>query len=167
MNGIKLFNICRLPGNTGEALRMGLVWVIGLASCAAPSTARSATYGQEAVAAVLLAEARGEGLAGMRAVAEVIRCRADLQGTSMLAVLKPGTFSSLNGTSIPALIRRFSRHPLYAQALQIAKTAYNQPHQLGNQTRGATHFTQKSEKPHWSKGLFPVATIGQHAFYRL
>jgi hypothetical protein len=103
----------------------------------------------------------------MRAVAEVIRCRADRDGVSMLAVLKPGTFSSLNGRSITALIRRFRNHPLFDEALNIATLAYNSPQKLGNQTRGATHFTQKREKPYWSEGYQPVATIGQHAFYRL
>ena len=127
----------------------------------------AATYGQKVVAAVLLAEARGEGLDGMRAVAEVIRRRADRQGVSPLAVVRPGAFSSLNGTTQDKLLRRFERHPLFESALRIARIAYNEPEKLGNLTRSATHFTHKSEKPYWSEGHVPVAVVGNHAFYRL
>jgi hypothetical protein len=129
--------------------------------------ASTATYGQEVLAAVLLAEARGEGEVGMRAVAEVVRRRADAHGVTMLSVLKPGAFSSLNGTNRDALLRRFHRHPLFPKALQIARQAYNEPESLGNLTQGANHFTHKRERPYWSAGFHPVAVIGNHAFYLL
>jgi N-acetylmuramoyl-L-alanine amidase len=133
-----------------------------------PSTyASKATYGQEVLAAVLLAEARGEGEVGMRAVAEVVRRRADAKGVSMLSVLKPGAFSSLNGTDRDALLRRFHGHALFPKALAIARIAYNRPEALGDLTRGANHFTHKRERPYWSAGLQPVVVIGNHAFYRL
>jgi N-acetylmuramoyl-L-alanine amidase len=134
---------------------------------ARPLTPAAATYGQEVLAAVLLAEARGEGETGMRAVAEVVRRRADERGVSMLSVLKPGAFSSLNGTTRDALLRRFHRHPQFPDALKLARLAYNQPSALGNLTRGANNFTHKREKPYWSAGHRPVAVIGNHAFYRL
>jgi len=138
------------------------------AMMASPSiVASTATYGQEVLAAVLLAEARGEGEVGMRAVAEVVRRRADAKGVSMLSVLKPGAFSSLNGTDRDALLRRFHGHPLFPKALAIARIAYNRPETLGDLTRGANHFTHKRERPYWSAGLQPVVVIGNHAFYRL
>lgn len=127
----------------------------------------AATYGQKVVAAVLLAEARGEGHQGMQAVAEVIRRRADARGVSMLAVIKPGAFSSLDGTSRDKLVQRFAEHPLFPEALEIARMAYNEPNKLRNITRGADHFTHRREKPYWAAGHQPVATIGDHAFYRL
>jgi hypothetical protein len=130
-------------------------------------TASAATYGQEVLAAVLLAEARGEGEVGMRAVAEVVRRRADAKGVSMLSVLKPGAFSSLNGTNRDALLRRFHRHPMFPGALEIARLAYNQPDALGNLTQGANHFTHKRERPYWSAGHTPLVVIGNHAFYLL
>lgn len=130
-------------------------------------TSHAATYGQQVVAAVLLAEARGEGEEGMRAVAEVIRRRAEQQGTSLLAVVKPGAFSSMNGLSHDKILGKFQRHPLFPKALQIARIAYNEPAKLGNLTLQATHFTHKNEKPYWSEGHKPVAIIGNHAFYRL
>jgi N-acetylmuramoyl-L-alanine amidase len=142
-----------------------LLLLLGLGSFATNLSA--ATYGQEVLAAVLLAEARGEGEVGMRAVAEVVRRRADAQGVSMLVVLKPGAFSSLNGTNRDALLRRFHRHAQFPQALEIARLAYNRPEALGNLTRGANHFTHKRERPYWSDGYRPVVIIGNHAFYRL
>jgi len=125
------------------------------------------TYGQQVLAAVLMAEARGEGEMGMRAVAEVVRRRADVNGTSPLGVLRPGAFTSLNGTSHKALIRKHRNHPLFGKALEIARITYNDPERLGNRTRGATHFTHKEERPYWAEGHRPVAVIGNHAFYRL
>lgn len=127
----------------------------------------AATYGQEVVAAVLLAEARGEGEKGMQAVAEVIRTRADKKGVSMLAVIKPVIFSSLNGTNRDALLKKYRCHPMFDDALKIARTAYNEPHLLTNVTRNATHFVVKTKAPYWARGKRPVATIGNHAFYRL
>ena len=127
----------------------------------------AATYGQEVVAAVLLAEARGEGEKGMIAVAEVIRRRADLKGVSMLAVVKPGTFTSLNGTNRDDLLKKFRYHKLFPVALRIARRAYNEPEDLNNITQNATHFAHKDEIPWWATGRVPVVTIGNHAFYRL
>lgn len=161
-----MIRICK--GLWPECLKKLFVWkLLGVVLAGFASSASAATYGQSAVAAVLLAEARGEGQDGMLAVAEVIRRRADAVGVSMLAILKPGIFSSLNRTSLHKLIRKFQSHPLYPQALRIAALAYNEPIQLGNRTRGATHFTHKSEKPYWAEGHMPVAIIGRHAFYRL
>jgi hypothetical protein len=141
--------------------------VLGSLVAGLSSSAWAAPYGQEVMAAVLLAEARGEGVAGMMAVAEVIRCRADQKGQGILSTLRPGAYSSLNGTTHKGLVRKLRGHPLFPKALEIARLAYNQPHRLGNLTRGATHFTHKKEKPYWAVGHYPVATIGNHAFYRL
>ncbi len=142
-------------------LLMVLVWA------GFTSPASGATYGQKVVAAVLLAEARGEGETGMVAVAEVIRRRADQQGVSPLSVVKPGAFSSLNGKSHDQIVKEFEKHPLFPQAVRIARTTYNEPQKMRNITRGATHFTNKKETPYWAVNQTPVAVIGNHAFYRL
>lgn len=127
----------------------------------------AATYGQKVVAAVLLAEARGEGQTGMQAVAEVIRRRADEQGTSPLAIVKPGAFSSMNGKTQEQIVRQYENHPQFAEALTIARLIYNEPHKLKNITNGANHFTRRQETPYWAINQTPVAVIGNHAFYRL
>lgn len=139
----------------------GLVWVGSL------MTAQAATYGQKVVAAVLLAEARGEGQTGMIAVAEVIRRRADQNNITPLAVVKPGAFSSLNGKTHDQILREFQHHPMFPEALRIARLIYNEPEKLRDITHGATHFTNKRETPYWAVNQTPVAVIGNHAFYRL
>ena len=85
----------------------------------------------------------------------------------MLAVVKPGAFSSLNGKTQQGLLKQFHRHPLFPLALRLSRLAYNHPEQLRNITEGATHFTHKRERPYWAQGHEPVAVIGNHAFYRL
>lgn len=126
----------------------------------------AATYGQQVVAAVLLAEARSEGPRGMWGVAEVIRTRADGYGLSPLAVVKmKRQFSCLNDTTPPRLIRRHWNDPDWPTALQIARTTYNAPQQLPGFTHGATHF--HSDQAFWSRGHRPIAIIGKLKFYRL
>ena len=67
----------------------------------------------------------------MRAVAEVVRRRADAKGVSMLSVLRPGAFSSLNGTDRDALLRRFRGHALFPKALAIAAYSLQSPGNAG------------------------------------
>ena len=133
-------------------------------------TARAAemnsTYGQQVVAAVLMAEAWGEGEIGMTAVAEVIRNRADKASKSPLQiVLKKGEFSCLNDTTPAALCQKFYRMRMYQTALRIAKTCYNTPEKLPNVTKGATFFDETRNSPFWLCDVRPVTIIGNHTFY--
>ncbi len=126
------------------------------------------TYGQRVVAAVLMAEAWGEGKAGMTAVAEVIRKRSDKWNISPLAVVKQVKhFSCLNDTRPELLVKKFHREPDFEIALEIARMLYNRPHELPGLTKGATHFHDHSVKPYWAFGQRPVAVIGNFSFYRL
>ncbi|MGE3311932.1 MAG: cell wall hydrolase [Limisphaerales bacterium] len=126
------------------------------------------TYGQQVVAAVLMAEAWGEGEKAMIAVAEVVRLRADQSGLSPLAVvLKPRQFTCLNRTTPEKLIRRFSGHPDFKASVAIARRMYNRPETLPGHSGGATHFERVGNRAYWTRGHQPVATIGLLAFYRL
>ena len=145
-------------------LRLALA-VAGLISCL--NQASAVTYGQRVVAAVLLAEARGEGKDAMYAVAEVIRNRADRYNVSPLAVVKKKRqFACLNNTTPPALVRRYQNHKLWPQALAIARTAYNQPERLPGVANGATHF-HSHHRVVWARGYQPVAVFGRLKFYRI
>jgi spore germination cell wall hydrolase CwlJ-like protein len=125
------------------------------------------TYGQQVVAAVLMAEAWGEGETAMIAVAEVIRARADAAGLSPLAVVqRPFQISCLNGIQPPALIRKYQRHRDFAVALRISRVAYNRPEKLPGIARGATHFERVGTRASWARGLGPVARFGRLQFYR-
>lgn len=78
----------------------------------------AATHGQEIVAAVLIAEARGEGGKGMAAVAEVNHRRSELKGVSMLSVIDLGTFASLNCTNRDALLQTY-HNPILKQRCEL------------------------------------------------
>ncbi len=130
--------------------------------------AAQGTYGQQVVAAVLMAEAWGEGEKAMIAVAEVVRLRADQAGLSPLAVvLKPRQFTCLNRTTPENLIRRFHGHPDFKSTVAIARRMYNQPETLPGLAGGATHFERVGTRAYWTRGHRPVATIGLLAFYKL
>jgi spore germination cell wall hydrolase CwlJ-like protein len=134
------------------------------------SSSLGATYGQKMVAAVLLAEARGDGKRGMTAVAEVIRTRADSKAWSKspLAVIQERKqFSSVNGTTVGKLHAKMQKSRLYPVALRISRTMYNTPEKLPGYAQGATHFARYDANPYWALGRKPVARVGQHLFYKL
>jgi len=115
------------------------------------------------VAAVICAEARGEGHVGMAAVWEVIWTRSKLANRSpSWVVTRPQHFSSLNGMTPTKLIQDMSRTPQWEEALEIASRPPK-----GSLTHGATHFDRSDRRPDWAAGLKPVAIIGHHSFYCL
>jgi|SRR5271157_1291300 len=130
-------------------------------------------YEQRVVAAVICAEAGGQGKIGMSAVAEVIHERSVQTGTSPFQVVTKGTrrnraFSCLIGRSPAGLVKKYGDYPGYKDiALPLATQVHNWPTNWVSQTRNATFFTRKEERPYWSKGRSPVAVIGDHAFYRI
>jgi hypothetical protein len=130
------------------------------------------TYQEKIVAAVLTAEAATEGKRGMLAVAEVVNQRSKDKNKTPYQVVTAGkgrkrAFSCLNGTTPDKLFVRRSKEPNYPVALGVSLTLCREPAKLTRMTNRATHYTRKEEKPYWSKGKRPVATIGAHAFYRL
>jgi len=140
--------------------------LVALLSMVASAAETKSTYGQRIVAAVLMAEARGEGEIGMTAVAEVIRNRATQASRSPFnIVLRKGQFSSLKHTTPEALHRKYSRMKEFPIALRIAKTCYNTPHELPNLTRGATFFDRAEHRPPRLVAMRPVTRIGNHRFY--
>ncbi|MBI1853559.1 MAG: cell wall hydrolase [Planctomycetes bacterium] len=123
---------------------------------------------QEAIAAVLIAEAGGEGRVGMEAVAEVILNRSIAARISLFDVVtKPKQFSCLNRTTIERLIDKSKCHSRFADALEIVRQMAFHPDDFPRRTRGADHFSRKDEQPWWARGRIPIAVIGNHAFYRL
>lgn len=134
------------------------LWVV-------PASAQTA---RELVAAVLIAEAGGEGTNGLSGVAEVIRNRVVLEGrTPVQVVQRRRQFSVLNGVTPAKLWEKSARHPLYPYALHLSDLLASRPDALPNATGGADHFTRSDEKPYWAKGKRPVAVIKNHSFYRL
>ena len=124
------------------------------------------------LAAVIIAEAGGEGRKGMEAVYEVIWQRASLQERSCLAVItQRKQFSCLNGVKHDDLIKRMSKHKHYEwvrKSLLIFPplTVHTVPNgqEKVNRNRADHYFAHKVTKPYWSNGKGKV--IGNHTFER-
>lgn len=121
---------------------------------------------QEIVAITILAEARGEGKSGMYAVACVISQRVKERKKSAAQVcLQPWQFScwNKNDPQRPHL-RKLLQHKLAPYAMMLAKNIDNVDCKF---VQYANHYHTKRVKPYWSKGKRPVATIGNHLFFKL
>ena len=122
----------------------------------------------EPIAAVLMGEAEGEGVNGMRAVYHVISNRAKKKGVSPLSIVSdPYQFSILNGTTIQALINKYKNHsnPAVKELWNKAKGIVMAPG--ADITGGATHYYTgaipswaSAENPCWVAG----PKIGKHQF---
>jgi N-acetylmuramoyl-L-alanine amidase len=129
----------------------------------------AASYEERLVAAVLMAEARGEGIVGMTAVGEVIANRAKKRQQSPAVVVRQRyQFSPLNRTKPHELISCYERLPLYGVALRIARTVILNPAELPGLAAGADHFEDiGAPTPRWARGRKPVAVVGGHRFWTL
>ena len=117
----------------------------------------------ETVAAVLVAEAGGEGVAAMKAVREVVQMRAwQRQQTEADIVTARLQFSCLNRTTPARLVARSKAHPAWPAALALA----SRPVERATVWQ-ANHYHALTVLPKWAKGQRPVAVVGGHAFYRL
>ena len=134
----------------------------------------------DTLARTLWAEARGEGVAGMEAVAAVIinRVNADLGkdgkpdwwGEGVTAVCRrPWQFScwNMDDPNRDKLVSVTSKDQWFAHAIEIARRAIAGG--LPDPTGGADHYCTAAVAPHtsWAMGKTPTARIGRHLFYRL
>lgn len=130
----------------------------------------------DVLARTIWGEARGEGSAGMQAVAAVILNRLSISesragfwwGNTIVEICqKPYQFSCWNPNDPNvAKVKQVDERDLhFATALRIARRAvigaFNDP------TEGADHYHAAGISPHWIRGQTPVAVIGNHIFYRL
>ena len=118
------------------------------------------------VAAVIIAEAGGEGDTGMSAVAEVIQTRSIKSGASATAVVSaPKQFSCLNsGTN--GFIDAKSKHPKWGLALKLSSLVESRSLQT-SYSKGATHFLVTGTKAKWAAKSKRVAVVGKTSFYKL
>lgn len=126
---------------------------------------------REIVARTLWGEARGEGIAGMAAVAAVIANRVRFPrwwGKDAKQVcLKPWQFSCWleSDPNRVKLLAVTQADRAFALALEIADEAL--AGRLRDVTSGADHYHTAGVAPAWSAGKSPVAVIGCHRFFRL
>lgn len=116
---------------------------------------------REIIAATILGEARGEGKAGMYAVACVIQVRANERRMTPAQVCTQRLqFSACNG-GVPLHLLKL---PQATYALELADAIGR----LDASCVGhANHYHTDAVSPSWSKGRKPVAIVGGHKFFRL
>jgi spore germination cell wall hydrolase CwlJ-like protein len=114
-------------------------------------------------AAVLVAEAGGEGPLGLAAVWNVIETRVKERQQPLAYVLTDNLqFSCLNSTTPQQLLNRAVKHPAWAQAVY---TVYGYGPRLN---MGANHYHARMiKKPYWTIGQRPIFEIGNHLFYAI
>ena len=119
---------------------------------------------------VMYYEARGEGVKGQKAVAEVVfhRMRTGNYGHSICAVVyeganKPGCQFSFacNGDTKHAKSPR-----AWLRAEVLAARILTGEESVGNLTGGATSFHAVSVQPDWAGELQRTVQIGNHVFYK-
>lgn len=130
---------------------------------------------RELLARTIYGEARGEGTAGMAAVAAVIGNRVREAetggprwwGTDVVSViLKPWQFSVWNADdpNRRATLAATEADPAYRAALAIADELL--AGSLADPTGGATHYHTRAVSPVWADQLRRTGAIGAHVFYR-
>jgi len=119
---------------------------------------------------VLYYEARGEGLSGQKAIAEVVfhRMNHGNFGHSICAVVyegrdKPGCQFSFtcNGEG-----RRPKQRSAWRASEKLAASILTGQIPLKNATGGALNFHAISVQPEWADTLEKTTQIGNHVFYR-
>lgn len=113
-------------------------------------------------------EARGEGAAGMQAIANVVMNRLGHTGfpATICEVVKQGheqgscQFSWwCDGHADDA-----QNEKAYAMAKEIARKALNR--QLSDRTGGALYFHHRKGTANWSAKYIKTVEVGEHAFYK-
>lgn len=106
-------------------------------------------------------EARGEGVAGMQAVAAVTLNRAAQANTSVCDVVYARKQFSWTNTA------KGRNKPMTGDtAMVYAVVAQAMSGTMLDITGGATHYHTKAVKPVWRKQLKTLLTINNHIFYR-
>ena len=122
------------------------------------------------LARTIYGEARGEGVEGMQAVANVIMNRVNAGKwygrTVSEVVLKPYAFSCWNENDANYnIIRNINdNNGYFGVAKTLATAAYNG--NLQDITKGATHYHAAGITPYWAGSMQKTVIIGNHVFYR-
>jgi hypothetical protein len=122
------------------------------------------------LAEALYFEARGETLAGMVAVGEVVlnRVDSDAYPDSVCGVVRQGTGGELHrcqfSYNCDGQPERIAEAGAWDRVARVARVMLDGlPRRL---TLGATHYHAEHVSPGWSRRLERTAEIGDHIFYR-
>ncbi len=130
----------------------------------------------DTLARTIWGEARGEGAAGMQAVAAVILNRLAIAkksggywwGNDLMSICrKPYQFScwNENDPNFQKLQDVDNRDLSFSTALRLARRAVTIG--LTDPTGGATHYHAAGIAPYWARNDKPCAVLGRHIFYKL
>jgi spore germination cell wall hydrolase CwlJ-like protein len=125
----------------------------------------------DVLARTLWGEARGDGSAGMQAVANVVCNRARIGGwwggDIITVCQKPFQFSCWNkdDPNYRKLLAVDDDDLAFVTAQRLARRAVYGA--LDDITGGATHYHAAGMTPYWAETEKPVAVIGNHIFYKL
>ena len=134
------------------------------------------TKEQDTLAQTLLGEARGEGKAGLYAIACIVKRRMELKSypnTAMAVCLEPSQFDywtqrkrvkwdDQNRANVRRLMKGNTELVRYAKMLAININRVDL-----NYTKNADHYCTLDTHNYWTKGNKPVAIVGQHKFFKL
>lgn len=113
-------------------------------------------------------EAKGEGMAGMEAIANVVMNRLNHEGfpKTICEVVRQGRERGAcqfswwcDGRSDDA-----EENKAYALAKEVARKALNR--QFTDRTGGALYFHQRKASPSWAAEYIKTVEIGEHVFYK-
>jgi len=116
---------------------------------------------QQIIACTILGEARGEGEAGMYAVAAVIRQRANERKISFSDVCLQKLQFSCNNNGVQKNLLD-TKQAVYAMKLAASINSIDT-----NFIKNSNHYHAKNVKPYWAKNKKPLVVIGNHIFYKL
>lgn len=131
----------------------------------------------DVMARTLWGEARGEGVDGMQAVANVILNRVKIAqekggywwGDDVISICqKPFQFSCWNKSDVNFIrLQKVDQKDIhFTTALRISRRALHCG--IIDNTHGATHYHSRFiDAPHWTKDVPPRAKIKNHIFYQL
>lgn len=132
--------------------------------CSRGAESSQLTNEQQILALTLLAEARGEGVQGMEAVAMVIKQRmTNRSQTATQVCLAPKQFSAWNGRSKTEL-EYLWRSPAAPEAINVVRRFDELDPAVIDY---ADHYCTVRITPYWALDQQPVAVIGNHKFFRL
>ena len=151
-------------------MKIAFLIISSLCLCNSSAGVDTLTPDQKVIAMTILGEARGEGYAGMYAVACVIQQRMKERNKTGAQVClknngKVWQFSCWNPNDPN---RRKLTHLLNTPEGYWAKRiAVNIGKLNSNYVKQANHYCNIKSKPYWAKNKKPIIIIGDHKFYRL
>jgi len=124
-------------------------------------------YAERVVVMTILGEARGEGEAGMYAVACVIRKRMIERKMDAVDVcVQNRQFSCWNGNGQDKLFKLLNGSKQHLYAMNLAPHVIQGGLDL-NYVKHANHYCTLKTHNAWTKGKKPVKIIGNHKFFKL